>query len=55
MGADGEARSAIKPKDSRAHTDRWGLFVSEWGPTSIVIGITRKRGEQGSLPRLGMN
>lgn len=45
--------SKMKPSDSRAQADRWGLFVGEWAPTFFAIGIALKLEEQGSLPRLG--
>ena len=49
------AMSAMKPKDSRAQADRWGLFVGEWAPTFFAIGIALKLEEQGTLPHLGKN
>ncbi|MCT1910019.1 hypothetical protein [Brachybacterium paraconglomeratum] len=42
--------SAMKPRDSRAQADRWGLFVGEWAPTFFAIGIALRLEEQGGLP-----
>jgi hypothetical protein len=26
-------------KDSKAQSDRWGLFIGEWAPTFFAIGV----------------
>ncbi len=38
-----------KPDDSRAQSDRWGIFVGEWAPTFMAIGIALQLEEQKSL------
>lgn len=35
-----------KPTDSRAQSDRWGLFVGEWAPTFFAIGTALRLEEQ---------
>ncbi len=34
-----------KSKDTKAQSDRWGLFVGEWAPTLIALGIALKHEE----------
>jgi hypothetical protein len=38
--------SRTKPDDSRAQSDRWGIFVGHWAPTFLAIGIALKHEEQ---------
>lgn len=38
--------SRKKTPDSRAQSDRWGLFVGEWAPTFFVLGVALKLEEQ---------
>jgi len=33
-------------KDSKAQSDRWGLFIGEWAPTLIALGIALKHEEK---------
>ncbi|MGB4137644.1 MAG: hypothetical protein WA971_13840 [Microbacterium sp.] len=33
-------------KDSKAQSDRWGLFIGQWAPTLIAIGIALKHEEK---------
>lgn len=47
------AMSKMKPSDSRAQADRWGLFVGQWAPTFFAVGIALKLEEQRTLPRFG--
>lgn len=32
--------------DSKAQSDRWGLFIGEWAPTFFAIGIALKHEEK---------
>jgi hypothetical protein len=41
--------SRAKPDDSRAQSDRWGIFVGQWAPTFMGIGIALRLEEQKSL------
>lgn len=34
--------------DSRAQSDRWGIFVGQWAPTFFAVGIALKHEEEGS-------
>lgn len=34
--------SRINPKDPKAQSDRWGLFVGEWAPTLLALGVALK-------------
>lgn len=45
--------SKMKPSESRAQADRWGLFVGQWAPTFFAVGIALKLEEQSTLPRPG--
>ncbi len=31
--------------DSKAQSDRWGLFIGEWAPTLFAVGIALKHEE----------
>jgi len=33
-------------KDSKAQSDRWGLFIGEWAPTFFALGIALKHEEE---------
>lgn len=45
--------SRFKSDDSRAQSDRWGLFVGEWAPTFLVLGVALRLEEQGNSSLLG--
>ena len=30
--------SRVKPDDSKAQSDRWGIFVGHWAPTFFALG-----------------
>ncbi|MCW1250670.1 hypothetical protein ODZ83_10905 [Acaricomes phytoseiuli] len=34
--------SRAKPDDSKAQSDRWGIFVGQWAPTFFAIGVALK-------------
>lgn len=38
--------SRAKPKDSKAQSDRWGIFIGHWAPTFFAIGIALKLEEK---------
>lgn len=38
-----------KPDDSRAQSDRWGIFVGEWAPTFLAVGVALKLEERDEL------
>jgi hypothetical protein len=38
-----------KPDHSRAQSDRWGIFVGQWAPTFLAVGIALRMEEQKSL------
>lgn len=38
-----------KPDDSRAQSDRWGIFVGQWAPTLLALGVALRLEEQKSL------
>ncbi|GAA2176093.1 hypothetical protein GCM10009846_28510 [Agrococcus versicolor] len=38
--------SRTKPDDSRAQSDRWGIFVGHWAPTFLAIGLALKHEER---------
>lgn len=38
-----------KPDDSRAQSDRWGIFVGEWAPTFLAVGVALKLEERDAL------
>lgn len=40
-----------KPDDDRDQSDRWGLFVGEWAPTFMAIGVALKLEEQKGLTK----
>ena len=33
-------------KDSKAQSDRWGLFIGEWAPTLFALGVGLKLQER---------
>lgn len=35
-----------KKDDSKAQSDRWGLFIGEWAPTFFAIGLALKHEEE---------
>lgn len=37
--------SRMKPDDSKAQADRWGIFVGHWAPTLFGIGIALRQEE----------
>lgn len=39
--------SRFKPKDSKAQSDRWGIFVGHWAPTFMTVGLALSQYEQG--------
>lgn len=39
--------SKLKSK-SKSQADRWGLFVGEWAPTFIALGVALKLEEESS-------
>jgi hypothetical protein len=45
------AVSRGKPADARDQSDRWGIFVGEWAPTFMAVGIALRLEEQKSLTR----
>lgn len=38
-----------KADDSKAQADRWGIFVGEWAPTFLALGVALKLEERGEL------
>jgi hypothetical protein len=40
------AGSRAKPKDDKAQSDRWGIFVGHWAPTFFALGIALKQEEK---------
>ena len=38
--------SRVKPSDSKAQSDRWGIFIGHWAPTFFAIGIALKLEEK---------
>lgn len=34
--------SMLNPKDAKAQSDRWGLFIGEWAPTFLALGVALK-------------
>ncbi|MGO2111637.1 MAG: hypothetical protein ACTH31_08495 [Pseudoclavibacter sp.] len=40
--------SRAKKDDSKAQSDRWGLFVGQWAPTFFALGIALKNEEKGT-------
>jgi len=40
------AVSRVKPKDSKAQADRWGIFVGHWAPTFMTIGLALAQYEE---------
>lgn len=41
--------SRNKRDDSKAQSDRWGIFVGQWAPTFLAVGIALRLEEQKSL------
>lgn len=39
------AASRAKPSDTKAQSDRWGIFVGHWTPTLIGLGIALRQEE----------
>lgn len=37
--------SRSKTGDSKGQSDRWGIFVGEWAPTFMVLGVALKAEE----------
>ena len=37
--------SRAKPGDSKAQSDRWGIFIGHWAPTFFAIGLALKSKE----------
>ena len=37
--------SRAKPTDSKAQSDRWGIFIGHWAPTFFAIGLALKSKE----------
>lgn len=37
--------SRTKPDDTKAQSDRWGIFVGHWAPTFLALGLALKREE----------
>lgn len=37
--------SMLRPSDSKAQADRWGIFVGQWAPTFIALGLALKQEE----------
>ncbi|WP_434615001.1 hypothetical protein [Arthrobacter sp. A5] len=35
-----------KPDDSKAQSDRWGIFIGHWAPTFFAIGIALRLEEK---------
>lgn len=40
------AISRFSSDDSKAQSDRWGVFIGEWAPTFIALGTALKLQEQ---------
>ncbi|MEH0109716.1 hypothetical protein V6N00_08350 [Tersicoccus sp. MR15.9] len=34
--------SRAKPGDSKAQSDRWGIFVGHWAPSFFALGVALK-------------
>lgn len=43
------AVSRGKQDDSKAQSDRWGIFVGNWAPTLLALGVALRLEEQKSL------
>ena len=39
--------SRSKSGDSKAQSDRWGIFIGHWAPTFFALGVALKLEEQG--------
>lgn len=40
-----------KSDDSKAQADRWGIFVGEWAPTFLAVGVALRLEEQKALTK----
>ncbi|WKD58188.1 hypothetical protein CAPI_08305 [Corynebacterium capitovis DSM 44611] len=40
------ALSQFKSDNSRSQSDRWGIFVGQWAPTFMTVGIALAQYEQ---------
>ncbi|QPK83369.1 hypothetical protein G7Y29_00625 [Corynebacterium qintianiae] len=40
------ALSQFKRSNSKAQSDRWGIFVGQWAPTFMTVGIALAQYEQ---------
>lgn len=38
--------SRLKSDDSKAQSDRWGIFVGHWAPTFMSVGLALAQYEQ---------
>ncbi|RAV34872.1 hypothetical protein [Corynebacterium heidelbergense] len=38
--------SRLKSGDSKAQSDRWGIFVGHWAPTFFTLGLALSQYEQ---------
>lgn len=38
--------SRAKPSDSKAQSDRWGIFVGHWTPSFMTVGLALAQYEQ---------
>ncbi len=38
--------SRANPKDDKAQSDRWGIFVGQWAPTFFAIGLALRHEER---------
>lgn len=45
------ALSYLGKNDSKPQADRWGLFVGEWAPTFMTIGLALSQYEQSLLKK----
>lgn len=37
--------SMLRPSDSKAQADRWGIFIGHWAPTFMALGLALKQEE----------
>lgn len=40
------AMSQFKSDNSKSQSDRWGIFVGQWAPTFLTIGVALAQYEQ---------
>ena len=38
--------SRAKSSDSKAQSDRWGIFIGHWAPTFMALGVALKLEEE---------